>query len=567
MKRKKHTTRLIGLTLLLFASGFLVNCGRVKENMNKELQAFILDYENKIITLNKEIQFAEYKASISGKDEDYEHAVELNIKMIDIYSRKSDFAKLKFIKESGQITDTLIKRELDIIFNDFWYYQIDKEKLIELIRTSKEVEKKFSTYRAELGKKRLTDNQIESVLYNSTDNDELEKVWKASKQVGILVADDLIRLVKLRNEAAQSIGFKNFYEMRLILSGQTPSEVDAIYGELDAVTRAPYAQVKYEIDTYLSEQYYVPVDQLRPWHYQNRFFQAPPNIYTVDFDSYYKGKDLVKLVGNYFKGIGLDIQDVIDNSDLYDKPGKSQLGQTFDIDREGDIRILGNVTDNFASMHTFLYETGFAAYLKGIDRHLSYTLRQSAHFFTNDAIAIFFTRFASNPEWLKAVVGISETEMKKIKEPARKALRLEKFVFSRWAQVVYRFEKDLYENPDQDLNKLWWDLVEKYQLLHRPDNRNSPDWAAKTHLVTMPCMYHNYMLGELTASQLFAYINKNIVKKQGESMENCANNPAIGKYLNERFFKPGKYYYWNDLIRYATGEPLSPVYFQQQFVK
>ena len=22
----------------------------------------------------------------------------------------------------------------------------------------------------------------------------------------------------------------------------------------------------------------------------------------------------------------------------------------------------------------------------------------------------------------------------------------------------------MYENPDQDLNKLWWDLVEKYQM-------------------------------------------------------------------------------------------------------
>ena len=42
-------------------------------------------------------------------------------------------------------------------------------------------------------------------------------------------------------------------------------------------------------------------------------------------------------------------------------------------------------------------------------------------------------------------------------------------IFSRWCQVMLRFEKGMYENPDQDLNKLWWDLVEKYQLLKRPD--------------------------------------------------------------------------------------------------
>ena len=36
-------------------------------------------------------------------------------------------------------------------------------------------------------------------------------------------------------------------------------------------------------------------------------------------------------------------------------------------------------------------------------------------------------------------------------------------IFSRWCQVMFRFEKGLYGNPDQDLNRLWWDLVEKYQ--------------------------------------------------------------------------------------------------------
>ena len=47
-------------------------------------------------------------------------------------------------------------------------------------------------------------------------------------------------------------------------------------------------------------------------------------------------------------------------------------------------------------------------------------------------------------------------------------------IFSRWCQVMLRFEKAMYENPDQDLNKLWWDLVEKYQRLKRPDGPQRP---------------------------------------------------------------------------------------------
>ena len=51
--------------------------------------------------------------------------------------------------------------------------------------------------------------------------------------------------------------------------------------------------------------------------------------------------------------------------------------------------------------------------------------------------------------------------------------RAKLLVFSRWCQVMFRFEKALYENPDQDLNTLWWDLVERYQMVRRPEGRNA----------------------------------------------------------------------------------------------
>ena len=70
---------------------------------------------------------------------------------------------------------------------------------------------------------------------------------------------------------------------------------------------------------------------------------------------------------------------------------------------------------------------------------------------------------------------------------AEKMTRYQLLIFSRWCQVMLRFEKAMYENPDQDLNKLWWDLVEKYQGLKRPPNRNAPDYASKIHIFRAPC--------------------------------------------------------------------------------
>jgi hypothetical protein len=46
----------------------------------------------------------------------------------------------------------------------------------------------------------------------------------------------------------------------------------------------------------------------------------------------------------------------------------------------------------------------------------------------------------------------------------------------------------LYADRD-DLNSLWWDLVERLQLVKRPAGRDEPDWAAKIHVAVAPVYY------------------------------------------------------------------------------
>ena len=179
---------------------------------------------------------------------------------------------------------------------------------------------------------------------------------------------------------------------------------------------------------------------------------------------------------------------------------------------------------------------------------------------------MFFGRQASNPEWIQAMTGISNEEKAKIADDCFKKLRLDQLVFSRWAQVMYRFEKAMYGNPDQDLNKLWWDLVEKYQMMKRPADRNEPDYASKIHLALYPCYYHNYLLGELLASQLSYYITEKVLKQTDLKAQSFAKNEEIGKFLMDKVFKPGRTLYWNDMIEQATGEKLTAKYYARQFV-
>jgi peptidyl-dipeptidase A len=104
-------------------------------------------------------------------------------------------------------------------------------------------------------------------------------------------------------------------------------------------------------------------------------------------------------------------------------------------------------------------------------------------------------------------------------------------------------------------------------MLKRPANRNMPDWATKIHIATSPCYYHNYLLGELLASQLNAYMVKNVLKSDDIKNPSYVGNKEIGKYLLEKVYKPGRKYYWNDMIEKATGEKLTAKYYAKQFVE
>ena len=49
-------------------------------------------------------------------------------------------------------------------------------------------------------------------------------------------------------------------------------------------------------------------------------------------------------------------------------------------------------------------------------------------------------------------------------------------------------ERALYRDPEQDLNALWWDLVERLQCVARPERRDAPDWASKIHFSVAPVL-------------------------------------------------------------------------------
>ena len=537
----------------------LLSCTSKQEKMENRMRSFISSYEEQIIPLYKESALTSWEANISGTDEAWSRNENASVAYISFFTDRAAFAELKELKESGLVKDPLLARQLDLIYNQYLSGQIDTSLISEQVRMETEITKKFNSFRADVSGKKLSDNEVEDILRNSVRSAELQAAWEGHKMIGPVVADDIINLVKHRNRIAQQVGFSNFHQMSLQLSGQDPEEVTMIFDELDSLTRGTFATLKGEIDNYYAKRYGVPASELMPWHYQNRYFQEAPEIYSVDFDRYYTDRDPVKLASEYYASIGLPVDAILAKSDLYEKPGKNQHAFSTDIDRSGDVRTLDNIRPDSYWMNTILHELGHGVYSYYNDMTLPFALRDAAHTFTTEAVANYFGRLATNPAWMNYMGIISSEEAEKIGDDAFSAFRLQQLVFSRWAQVMYRFEKAMYENPDQDLNQLWWDIVEKYQMMKKPEGRDMPDWATKIHVALYPCYYHNYLLGELLASQFSVYITGTVVK--GNTAEDMK---SMGEFFKTSVFMPGARYQWNEMIEKATGEKLTAKYYASQ---
>jgi peptidyl-dipeptidase A len=429
------------------------------------------------------------------------------------------------------------------------------------------VEKKFNVFRATIDGQEMDDKAVRRVLKTSKSSEQRKAVYEASKEVGKAVEPELLQLVKLRNEAARKLKFKNYHALQLYLNEQDGQELIKVFDKLDDLTREPFKAAKAEIDVKLASTCGVKPQELMPWHYHDPFFQEAPGVFATDMDAIYANLDLIKLCRDFYRSIDLPIDRVIEKTgDFAPRKGKNPHAFCTDLTRDGsDVRVLANVVQDDYWMSTLLHEFGHSVYSSiNIPEKLPYVLRMESHILTTEGVAMMFERLSKRRAWLEKM-GVKVDDPKSFDETAAKMQRARLLIFSRWCQVMLRFEKAMYENPDQDLNKLWWDTVERYQLLHRPAGRNAPDYGSKIHIVSAPVYYHNYMLGEMFASQLHHAIAKEVFAGAHPASVVYVGNKEVGKFMRQRVFEPGRTVAWNELTRGATGAELSPEAFARDF--
>lgn len=525
----------------------------------KNAKAFVSAHEKIVRPLEIQVGLAWWTANVSGKDEDFAAKEKAQNALDKALSDTRRFAELKGLYEKRPGSGAL-GRQIELLHLQYLEKQVAPDLLAKMSELSNRVEKAFNVYRAEVDGRAVTDSEIRKVLKESKDSGAREAHWKASKGVGRAVLADLKELVKVRNEAARKLGFPHYHDLALFLTEHRGSSVMQLFDDLDKLTRQPFEKAKARMDERLAKEFKIQPAELRPWHYGDLFFQQAPAQPGADLDEPYRKADILALCEKFYGGIDLPLGEILKRSDLYEKKGKTPHAFCTDIDREGDVRVLANIVPTEYWMSTMLHELGHAVYSSQfIPRELPYVLRGEAHILTTEGFAMIFQRLSKTGAWLKSM-GVEAA--KGFDEAGRAAIRDELLVFSRWCQVMLRFERALYENPEQNLNKLWWDLVEKYQGLKRPEGRDEPDFAAKIHIVSAPAYYHNYMMGELFASQVLHAMKRDL---KLPSTLDLAGRKEVGAWIKKHIFAPGRTLAWNEMTKQATGEMLNPKAFAADF--
>lgn len=527
-----------------------------------ETERFVSDFEGRVAPVEKAVGEAWWNLSTTGTEEAQGELVRAGNAYDALFADGEEFAKVRgWYEDRGSIENPLLRRRVEILYRAFAGHQGEKVVLEKIQELEAEANAIYGNHRGTVAGRETGENGIREILRSSDEEALRREAWEAQKSVGREVEGTVRELARLRNRLAREAGYPDHYHRSLDLQEIDPGELRRIMADLESATDEPFRELKAGLDARLRERF--GVNAVMPWHLSDPFFQgckheATPGGDGPDVDRFFRDKNLEVLTRETYDDMGLEVRDVLARSDLYEREGKSQHAFCLGVGRDYpyDVRVLANVRPDSYWMDTMLHEFGHAVYDKHINPKLPYLLRSIAHINTTEAIALMMGSLADDPDWLSAVARVPEAELDEAREHLLWRDRADKLVFTRWALVMFRFEQALYADPDRtDLNEVWWDLVERLQLVKRPPGRDEPDWAAKIHVAVAPVYYHNYVLGHLTAAQLRRYLESYITRGPFFASE------AAGRYLLEAVFGPGAREGWRETVLRATGEPLDAGYF------
>jgi peptidyl-dipeptidase A len=566
------------LFFIFVLAGVFQGCLDQKKQAELIFRHYLDQKTGTIHNYSKESSLASWNASISGKESDYKKLIDIELDFSksnrgsngtfspdnfstitrNVFTNEDDFELLSKLKHSGLITDTLLSRQLIYLYHTFTSSQIESDKYKKLLESGVKLSGLSSSLKYELDGKLYRYRQLDSLRKSTNDSRLLERIMDSHRQGAQKIAPEIINLVKGRNEIARILGYPDYYHVQFESKDESPEEVKLLIGEIEQKTAKNYLEAKRLIDKNLAKYYHIEVNELRPWHYIDERISYLPKEFTSKLDSLLSPVDPVKRAANFFDGIGLNIQPILDKSELRN----GSMNVMFNIDFRNDIRLIGRINNSFDGLTTIMHLGGHAAHHYNISGDIPYLL-QGPSLIVAEGIARYFENMAYNPQWLAEEIVLDENTKKEITSIMQQFKEIDQLFRIRKQMVIAEFEREIFSNPDQDLDHLWRKLNIKYLDIYYPEDKGACYWATYKYFTSLSCYVQNYILADVVAAQLKHAVETNVL--QGGRLP-VKNNKGVGEYLIKNLFTYGDLYPWKKLIKKSTGEPLNSTYFVNELI-
>ncbi|MFQ5637493.1 MAG: M2 family metallopeptidase [bacterium] len=421
---------------------------------------------------------------------------------------------------------------------------------------------------------KVTTNEIDRVLVESTDLDERLEAWEASKKVGRVLKNGLANLQRLRNQTAREMGHSSFFALEVADYGLTVDELIQLMDDLVEELRPLYSEIHTYVRYELAKRYNQPVPEKLPAHWlSNRWGQNWPGIVdAVNLDALFEGKSkewIVETAEDFYVSLGFDKlnPDFWERSDLYpveegSERKKNNHASAWHLDLQDDYRSLMSVEPNNRWFRTSHHELGHIYYyIEYSNPDVPLLLRGGANRSYHEGMGDLMAIASSQRPYLEHLELLpKEMEIDQVQWLLNDALSSSSVVFIPFAAgTMTHFEHDLYEEdlPKDQFNKRWWHYVEKYQGIVPPSPRGEEfcDAASKTHINNDPGQYYDYALSCVLKFHLHDYIARKILKQDPRNC-NYYGNKEVGAFLS-KIMRPGASKDWRKVLKAATGEDLS----------
>ncbi|UCG29337.1 MAG: hypothetical protein JSV53_07375 [candidate division WOR-3 bacterium] len=344
----------------------------------------------------------------------------------------------------------------------------------------------------------------------------------------------MLRLMELRNARSKSLGFDNFAELVLEVSGIGADWFYEFVKTIDAATAEPYARLLEQLKQELGKSEIEANDI-------GKLF----GLYYITNQGASIAEDKIDfLIKETIEGIGIEHDDLSVEIVEQDLPG-GVGGQSLAIRIPENFKVV--VRDEL-SFFDRVHELGhgaqytFTAIGYPILEGYEWCLGSDCGAYS-EGIAETLAKFARNEEWQKRNTGMSEEELMTQKEILKKYMPL----YLRYLLVESMYEIALYDDLARDNLEIWQMLHKKYLSLEGSTARPIP-FANIIH-VSYPVYVQNYLIADVISWQIHEALEDRF--GSGYAFDN-----RVGSFLKEYFYADGGMYPWQVRMERATGREL-----------